>query len=159
MNKGKHFESIKKHPYLIFGITILLLLLWVPTSIHKLIDFESFKNDIYRQPISLSLSNLIIYSLPIIELLTAFLIVTPKYRLFGFIASTFLMTVFTLYIASALLNVWDRLPCGCGNYSTFKLARTPLVQHSIFNLKHYSLVFTNYSHHKEWFLTHSFIKT
>lgn len=114
MNKGKHFESIKKQPYLIFGLTILLLLLWVPTSIHKLIDFESFKNDIYRQPISLSLSNLIIYSLPIIELLTAFLIVTPKYRLFGFIASTFLMTVFTLYIASALLNVWDRLPCGCG---------------------------------------------
>lgn len=105
---------MKKQVYILSGITILLLLLWIPVSLNKFINFESFRHDIYRQQFSPSLANGIIYCLPFIEIITVVLIVIPKYRLWGFISSTFLMSVFTIYIAAALLKAWDKLPCGCG---------------------------------------------
>ncbi|MCI0922407.1 MauE/DoxX family redox-associated membrane protein [Sphingobacterium rhinopitheci] len=105
---------MKKPLYILQGITILLLILWIPTSLNKLLDFESFKQDINKQPFNIILAKVIIYSIPLLEILTVILIVIPKYRRLGFISSTFLMSIFTLYIASALLYVWDKLPCGCG---------------------------------------------
>ena len=105
---------MKKQLYILRGITILLLLLWIPTSLNKLIDFESFKQDIYKQPFNSTLAKVIIYSIPFLEILAVILILVPQYQRWGFILSTYLMSIFTLYIASALLNVWDKLPCGCG---------------------------------------------
>lgn len=105
---------MKKQLYILQGITILLLLLWIPTSLNKLINFEAFKQDIYKQPFNFILAKVIIYSIPFLEILTVILIVIPQYRRWGFILSTYLMSIFTLYIASALLNMWDKLPCGCG---------------------------------------------
>jgi len=121
---------MKKKSYILTGITILLLLLWIPVSLNKAIDFESFRQDIYKQPFSPYIATGIIYSLPIAEIATAVLLVIPKYRLWGFIASTLLMSIFTLYIATALLQVWDKLPCGCG----LIIAQFNWIQHLWFNL-------------------------
>jgi len=105
---------MKKQTYILVAITILLLTLWVPTSLNKILDFESFKHNIYNQPFNKNIANVIIYSIPLLEITAVVFIVIPKYRLWGFILSTFLMSIFTIYIAAALLNVWDKLPCGCG---------------------------------------------
>jgi putative oxidoreductase len=105
---------MKKQTYILVAITILLLTLWAPTSLNKILDFESFKQNIYNQPFNINITQVIIYSIPLLEITTVLLIVIPKYRLWGFILSTILMSIFTIYIAAALLKVWDKIPCGCG---------------------------------------------
>jgi len=105
---------MKIQTYILVAITILLLTLWVPASLNKITDFESYKHNIYNQPFNTYIAKVIIYSIPLLEITTVVFIVVPKYRLWGFILSTLLMSVFTLYIAAALLNVLDKIPCGCG---------------------------------------------
>lgn len=105
---------MKKQTYILVAITVILLTLWVPTSLNKILDFESFKHNVYNQPFNKNIVKVIIYSIPLLEIITAVFIVIPKYRLRGFILSTILMCIFTIYIAAALLNVWDKFPCGCG---------------------------------------------
>jgi len=123
-------ETMKTQNYILQGITILLLLLWIPVSLNKFIDFESFRLNMNRQPFSSSIANIIIYSLPFLEIATAILLVLPKYRLWGFIASTILMSIFTIYITSALLNIWDKIPCGCG----LIISKLSWLEHIWFNL-------------------------
>lgn len=105
---------MKKQTYILIAITVILLTLWVPTSLNKILNFESFKHNVYNQPFNKNIAKVIVYSIPLLEILTAVFIVIPKYRPRGFILSTILMSIFTIYIAAALLNVWDKLPCGCG---------------------------------------------
>lgn len=105
---------MKKQTYILIAITVILLTLWVPTSLNKILYFESFKHNVHNQPFNKNIAKVIVYSIPLLEIITAVFIVIPKYRLRGFILSTILMSIFTIYIAAALLNVWDKLPCGCG---------------------------------------------
>lgn len=105
---------MKTPNYILPGITILLLILWIPVSIHKILEFESFSLNISRQPINPSINKIIIYTIPILEILTSLLLLSSKYRLWGFILSTLLMGLFTGYIALALMDTWKNLPCSCG---------------------------------------------
>lgn len=96
------------------GITMLLLFLWIPVSIHKLLEFDAFSLSISRQPIPPFTSKITIYTIPILEILTCLLLITSKFRLWGFRLSTLLMGIFSGYIALALLDTWENLPCACG---------------------------------------------
>ncbi|MCT4317815.1 hypothetical protein CMT34_17495 [Elizabethkingia anophelis] len=111
-------------------VIFLLLLLWIPVSIDKISDFQAFKSGILRQPFSDSLGYVLIYTLPALEILIAIALVTEKFRKAGLILSTLLMTVFTGYIAVALLGAWEKLPCGCGSIIT----GMNWTQHFFFNL-------------------------
>jgi len=96
-------------------IIILLLLLWIPVTIDKILNFSSFQSGILRQPLSTNVANLAIYTLPVLEVLTIVLLLINRCRQLGFLLSSLLMTIFTFYVGLALIGTWEKLPCGCGS--------------------------------------------
>lgn len=131
MEKSVVNRNAPKRQQILFNVVIaLLLLLWVPVAIDKVINFASFKSGILRQPFSDSLGYGLIYTLPILELLTVLLLISEKFRRIGLILSTVLMSAFTGYIAVALMGAWEKLPCGCGSV----ISGMTWIQHFFFNL-------------------------
>jgi len=123
---------MKRNTQILQAITIVLLVMWIPASIDKFINFNTFQQNMHRQPFSssITITTLIIYSLPILELLTILLLLFSKSRIWGFVLSSLLMSIFTIYIALALLKVWDRIPCACG----LIISQMGWVEHFWFNL-------------------------
>lgn len=111
-------------------IIILLLLLWIPVSIDKILNFNSFKSGILRQPLEEPIALFLIYSLPALEVSTVVLLIIEKFRTWGLIVSSILMFAFTTYVALALLGTWDKLPCACGSV----ISSMSWYQHLWFNL-------------------------
>src|SRR5690606_42113036 len=101
--------------YIVTLISIALLLLWIPASLDKLVYFQAFKTGILRQPFSDALGLILIYTLPLLEIIAAICIVSGRFRLVGFGLSSLLMAAFTSYIGIALLGAWEKRPCGCGS--------------------------------------------
>lgn len=131
-----HNEKGRKGKRIMLAIVIVLLLvLWIPVSIDKLTDFEAFKSGILRQPFSDRLGYFLIYTLPVLEILVILALVNERFRKAGFVLSTLLLTVFTGYIAVALLGAWEKLPCGCGSV----ISGMTWLQHLYFNLFFLSL--------------------
>jgi putative oxidoreductase len=92
----------------------LFILLFVYTAVSKLLNFEEFERQMYKQAIPHLLASVIIWTLPAFELFTAFLLMSTKVRLQGFVLSALLMAVFTGYISLAVLHVFPQVPCSCG---------------------------------------------
>ncbi|VTP91491.1 MauE/DoxX family redox-associated membrane protein [Sphingobacterium daejeonense] len=125
------YQNQLKRKRITFNIVIiLLLLLWTPVSIDKISDFTAFKSGILRQPFSDSLGYILIYTLPVLELIIVLALIMEKYRKVGLILSTVLMAAFTAYIAVALMGAWEKLPCGCGSV----ISGMTWMQHFFFNL-------------------------
>lgn len=120
----------KKTTHIITLLSIILLLLWIPVSLDKLLHFQIFKAGILRQPLSDTLVQVLIYTLPLLEVITAACIVGSRFRLVGFGLSSLLMAAFTGYIGIALLGAWEKLPCGCGSV----ISGMSWTQHFWFNL-------------------------
>ncbi|MGN0019980.1 MAG: MauE/DoxX family redox-associated membrane protein [Sphingobacterium hotanense] len=111
-------------------IIMLLLALWLPVAIDKILDFAAFRSGILNQPFPDLLGYILIYLLPVLEIATVATLVVSRLQKLGLIMSTTLLIVFSTYIAIALLGAWEQLPCGCGsviNGMNWK-------QHLIFNL-------------------------
>ncbi|UTA67555.1 MauE/DoxX family redox-associated membrane protein [Emticicia sp. 21SJ11W-3] len=96
-------------------LVLLLLTLWIPVTLDKLIDFEAFQAGILRQPFSDTWGHILIYTLPILEMLIVLFLLIPSMRYYGIWLSLGLMSAFTTYIGLALAGVWEQLPCGCGS--------------------------------------------
>jgi putative oxidoreductase len=103
-----------KRSILLQLISALLILLFVYTSVSKLIDFQQFKEHIYNQAIPHSTASILIWTLPVIEIITAGLLFFDRSRLAGFSLSSILLICFTAYIILVLLNYFGRVPCSCG---------------------------------------------
>jgi len=121
---------MKNKVYIQFAITIMLLLLWIPALLDKLLQFGTFQSGILKQPFSDELGYMLIYSLPILEIAIVILLVSSKYRWMGFVLSSVLMMTFTGYIAIGLMGAWDKIPCGCGSV----ISSMSWKQHLWFNL-------------------------
>ncbi|RZK43373.1 MAG: hypothetical protein EOO90_03690 [Pedobacter sp.] len=112
-DKRKFFPPIPKQQLLqIFGS--LLILLWAYTAGSKLAAMEEFEKELKNQVFSDSISNQLIWLLPITELLAAGLLLFTAARKIGFMLSTLLMAVFTIYIALVLGGYFHKFPCSCG---------------------------------------------
>src|SRR5699024_10443332 len=99
-----HQKQLKRERTTFNIVIVLLLLLWIPVSIDKIIDFPVFKEGIIRQPFSDTLGYILIYTLPALELIIVLALVMEKFHQAGLVLSTILMTAFTSYIAVALLG-------------------------------------------------------
>lgn len=108
------FEAMKRFKTIYFLLQILLLILWIPASIYKIYDFDNFRKSILNQPFNKLLADIVIYTIPSLEIFVVVLLLINKSRLIGLYLSSFLLIVFTSYIGLALLNTWEKLPCGCG---------------------------------------------
>lgn len=94
--------------------TLILLSMWIPVSLDKILHFELFKNAMIQQPFNDGLGVMLAYILPLFELGTVILLIKPSLRRYGFFLSAFLMFLFTGYVALAIFGNLDDLPCGCG---------------------------------------------
>ncbi len=121
-------KNIKQ--YFIEITVFLLVLLWVYTASSKLIDFHRFKAQMHNQTIPKTLADILIYTLPTIEIGTALLLLVQKTRLAGLYLSATLLLLFTGYIGLILMNYFGRVPCSCGG--VLQIMNWPT--HFIFNL-------------------------
>lgn len=114
-------------------IASLLIILFIYTGLMKLIDYNVFKLQLRKSPFITSYAGILSWSLPVIELTVASLLVYSKTRLKGFYASLFLMIMFTAYVY-AMLHYSDYLPCSCGGVISSMSWQQHLVFNSIFVL-------------------------
>ncbi|HET6253260.1 MAG TPA: MauE/DoxX family redox-associated membrane protein [Puia sp.] len=127
-------------------IPALLVLLFVYTGCSKLFDLDGWTHTLYNQPFPRSLAPFFAIALPCIELATAATLLADRTRLIGLYSALTLLTIFSLYIAAILLNVFRKVPCSCGgifrhltwgqhlwlNLALLILAATALRHHSTY---------------------------
>lgn len=122
-------KTVSIHKKTIIGtISILFLVLFVYTASSKLLDLGLFELRLGRMPYIAPYASLLSWSVPLLELVIAGLLLIPKLRIIGLYASGILLTLFTIYII-AVLQFSDDIPCSCGGV----LAALRWDDHIVFN--------------------------
>ena len=111
-------------------ICSLLILLWVYTALSKLSDVQEFKNQLMYQSFGKELAMILLWAIPIAELLAAGLLLISSTRLLGLWLSSLLMAAFTIYIIMVLSGYYHQIPCSCGGV----LKQLGWKSHLFFNL-------------------------
>lgn len=110
-------------------ISYFLILLFCYAGMSKLIDFENFQVQISESDLLNRFSELLPYTIIIVEFLIAGLLCYRKTRNIGLIGSFILILIFSGYIA-LLLSKSKNLPCSCGGI----LEKMSWQQHLYFNV-------------------------
>lgn len=121
---------MKTRTSLIDIICILLITLWVYTSMSKLMDFAMFKVQLSRQAIISDYAGIFVWFLPLMELVAALLLMFSITRRIGLLLSFSLMAVFTAYIGMVAFGVIEKASCSCGGV----LSQMGFKEHFWFNL-------------------------
>ncbi|HVM87931.1 MAG TPA: MauE/DoxX family redox-associated membrane protein [Puia sp.] len=120
-----------KNKYRITEIIIaLLVFLFVYTSLSKLADISFFSHQLKWFPYIGKFAVIIAWMVPFSELAISVMLCIPKFQQYGLLASTLLLSVFTVYLFAMLAFHRQDLPCSCGGvikYLSWK-------QHIFFNL-------------------------
>lgn len=111
-------------------ICLALIFLFFYTATAKISNLPIFESELKNQAVPPWSVQTLIWLIPVSELITVAMIITPKFRLNGLYGSVLLMTVFTAYMGLVLLNVFERVPCSCGGV----LKNMGFGVHFIFNL-------------------------
>lgn len=115
-------------------IALLFILLFIYAAVSKLLEYDKFHIQISQSPILTSMGNWIAFLVPVIEILIAFFLIVPRFRLLAFYAAFCLMITFTTYIF-LILKFSPFIPCACGGI----LDSMGWAEHLIFNLGFVSL--------------------
>jgi putative oxidoreductase len=111
-------------------ISALLILLFLYTSTSKFTDFKNFYGEINGQPLPNWMTPYLVWAIPIIEILISMALFFSNTRKVGLWGSLILMSLFTIYTSTVLLNVYDKIPCSCGGV----IRQLSWGQHLVFNL-------------------------
>src|SRR5690606_31711863 len=125
---SKLLNSLKKE-IIIKIICYLYVLLFVYAATSKLIDFETFKNQLGQSPLLSAYADIIVWAIPSSEIVIAFFLCFKKSRVIGLYSFYFLMIMFTAYII-IILNFTSYTPCSCGGV----LEKLGWIEHLYFNL-------------------------
>jgi len=110
-------------------ICLLYVLLFVYAAVSKISEFQNFRAQLGQSPLLSAYTGIISIAVPLIEIITAFLLVIPKVREFGMLAAVSLMILFTAYIV-IILNLSSYVPCSCGGI----LDNMGWTEHLVFNI-------------------------
>ena len=88
---------------LVIGLRFICMALFLYTAYAKIIDHDRFLNGLTRVHIISGFALYISYAVPIAEIFVSILLLVPQTAKTGLYAFMGLMSVFTLYIISALL--------------------------------------------------------
>jgi hypothetical protein len=76
---------------------------------------ETFNMELRLSPVLNPFASLLRWTIPIVELFVAILLLTKRGRINGLLATFFLMLIFTIYLI--ILNNFDYyIPCSCGGF-------------------------------------------
>lgn len=109
-------------------ISVLFMILFLYAGISKLLDYETFKQQLFESPIIGSAAPIIALAIPAIEIIITFILFIPAYQLLALYASLILMIFFTIYVI-ILVNISTKLPCSCGGI----LEQLTWQEHIVFN--------------------------
>lgn len=101
------------HPFIII-ITGVLVLLWAYAALSKLFNLHQFHQALMTQVFPRWAGKILLYALPLSELVLVGLLIIPQTRLIGMYSSLFMMGAFTLYVGGAVFQIYDQYPCACG---------------------------------------------
>ncbi|WP_215226779.1 MauE/DoxX family redox-associated membrane protein [Echinicola shivajiensis] len=96
------------------GIALVLMVLFAYTSFSKWYDWGGTQNAMYNQVFPQWMATLLLYGLPIMELVLAIMLLFPKTRTLSLWACLICLISFTVYIGLVLTDVFGRIPCSCG---------------------------------------------
>lgn len=108
---------------------LLYVLLFVYAAISKLLDFNTFQNQLGQSPLLSAYAGIVSWSVPLLELAIAAMLIVQKFRKIGLYTAFTLMVMFTTYIF-IILNFSDFVPCSCGGV----LEKLGWTEHLIFNI-------------------------
>jgi putative oxidoreductase len=109
---------------------ILLIILWGTTAASKLGDLNGFKTELAKQVFTEAFATVLLFAVPVSELIAASLLAFAKTRLSGLLLSFLLIAAFTVYIILILTGYFHKVPCSCGGV----LKLLGWKSHLIFNL-------------------------
>jgi len=92
----------------------LLILLWSYTALDKIISHQQFIQALQRQFFHESFITPLSILIPVAELLITIMLLNNKWRKVGFISSSILLSIFTIYVALAAFGMLEKMPCACG---------------------------------------------
>ncbi|CAH0280377.1 hypothetical protein SRABI27_03757 [Pedobacter sp. Bi27] len=133
--------GIKKYNNIYTAGYIMLILLWATTAASKLGNLNGFHSDLDRQVFSKIFTGMLLYAVPITELVTAALLTFDKTRLAGLVISLFLISAFTAYIILILSGFFNKVPCSCGGVLKFLGWKAHLYFNSFFLLLSASVIY------------------
>jgi hypothetical protein len=110
-------------------IASLLVFLFIYAALSKLLDFNKFKYQLGQSPFITNISRIVVWVIPLSEILVSVALMIKRTRVAGLYLSFFLMLLFTGYIF-IMLHYSPYLPCSCGGI----LSSMSWKQHFIFNL-------------------------
>jgi hypothetical protein len=114
---------------IVIGIRFVCMFLFLYTAYAKIVDHDRFYKGLTRVHLITAFALFISYAVPVIEIAVSILLLIPQTALAGLYAFIAIMSVFTLYIISAM--VWEpHLPCHCGG----AIEKLSWGQHLWFNL-------------------------
>jgi len=116
-------------------ITFLLILLWVYAASSKLLNYEESRRQMLNQVFPNTIGMILVWAVPMVELITTGLLMFHRTRLAGLNASLFLLINFTIYIALIMTGGFGRIPCSCGGI----IEEMTWGQHLVFNLSFIAL--------------------
>ncbi len=119
--------SIKNN--IIIVINYLFVLLFVYAAISKLLDFNTFQNQLGQSPLLSTYAHWVVWAVPLSEILIAILLCINRFRILGLYGFYGLMVMFTTYII-IILNFTSYTPCSCGGV----LEELGWTEHLIFNI-------------------------
>jgi len=128
----KAMEANKTNTTIYKVLRAAMILFWVYVGIEKLWQLSAFHIALQQQPVISILAPILFWLLPLLEIGIGALLGLPARRLqhWGWIASTIMITLFSIYIALGVLDVYDKKPCMCTSF----LSNISWTAHLIFNL-------------------------
>jgi len=113
------------------GISYLFVALFVYTGSSKLMNLTAFEKVLSRSPLIAGFSEVLAWSVPVVEILISLLLIIPITKKLGLLAALGLMILFSGYLGYMILSMTDQeLPCSCGGV----LSLFSWQQHVWFNL-------------------------
>lgn len=117
--------------FVIEGICLLYVLLFVYAAVSKLLDFENFQVQLGQSPMLSIYADWIPPAVIAIELLIALMLLNERTKLAALFFSLGLMTMFTTYIF-ILLHYSSFVPCSCGGVLEKMSWNTHLIFNTVF---------------------------
>jgi len=117
-----------KRTLLVDSIAFFFILLFLYTATAKLMDWQTFRDELQSSPLVGNFAGIIVWVLPAVEILLAIALFVPAWKLYGLYATFILMVLFTIYVGAILL-IDNQLSCSCGGI----IENLPPDRHIIFN--------------------------
>lgn len=113
------------------AVCLLFITMFVYAATSKWMDFTVYEYQMQRQPFPAHIQSLLIWTIPLTEVVVSLLLMLDKTRFTGLKIATGMMVLFTGYIILVQLRYFgEEIPCSCGG----AISSFTWIQHLYFNL-------------------------